>query len=248
MFNILYLKKKVVSRLYATKSLMYTIGMRKIIIHSVALMISVMVAFVLPKSRLIDYQFQFVAFLFILLYIKKRFIPAAEKSYRGESRLLESVSFTLIIVTIINTTGGTLSPYFFLIYFLLFSISLILDPKIAFVVTLTLTALYLVDAPRGINFSYYIPIFSLVFLTPFTVYLGDSYLKNEDLRKRGEMLKDRLTRTREDTFLFLSLMLKNNLKNISAALENFNGDNELSKIRHATNKMEKLIDKFEEEI
>lgn len=181
-----------------------------------------------------------MAILFILLYIKKRFIPASERSYRGESKLLESVTFTLIIVTIINTTGGTLSPYFFLSYFLLFSISLILEPIIAFVVTLTLTALFLVDAPRGINFSYYIPIFSLIFLTPFTIYLGESYLKNEDL-------KVTLTRTREDTFLFLSLMLKNNLKNIREAVENFNGDHELAKIRKSAEKMEKLIDKFEEQ-
>jgi len=40
-------------------------------------------------------------------------------------------------------------------------------------------------------------------------------------------------------------MIKNHIKNIKLAVENFMGDHELSQIKRTTSEMEKLIEKFE---
>ena len=85
-----------------------------------------------------------------------------------------------------------------------------------------------------------LPVFSLVFLTPFALYMGKEHMKSEFLKQKNQNLT-------KDTFLFLSLMIKNHLKNIKSAIENFMGDHELSQIKKSTGEMEKLIEKFESE-
>jgi len=201
------------------------------IIHSIILVFSIALAFVFSKTPLADYDLQISALLFIALFLGKRFL-------KDRSRLLESVVFTLIILIIINTTGGLSSQFFFLIYFLLFSLSLLLEPVISITTTLTLVIFFLMSVPENQEIKDILPIFSLAFLTPFAMFLGQELKKNEKLKKS-------LAKNETETFLFLSLILKNHLKSIQEAIEDFMGDHELHKIKKHTREMERLIEKFE---
>lgn len=203
------------------------------IIHSIILAVIVAIAFIFPKTGLAQYDLQISALLFVTLFLGKRFL-------KDRSRLLESVIFTLIVLIIINSTGGTTSDFFFLIYFLLFSLSLLLEPVISITTTLTLVIFFLIALPENQEIKNLLPIFSLAFLTPFAMFLGSEYKKNSEL-------KDSLIKTKKETFLFLSLMLKNHLQSIKQTIENFMGDQELHQIRKHTREMEKLIEKYEKE-
>jgi len=154
------------------------------------------------------------------------------------SRLIESVIFTLVIMGIINATGGLDSPFFFLIYFLLFSLSIILEPIISITTTATLIVFFLLNLPQNQNFKTLIPIISLAFITPFAMFLGQEKMNNEKLKMKNE-------KNKEETFLFLSLLLKNHLKNIRDAAQNFVGDHQLEIIKKSAQRMEKMIEKFE---
>lgn len=215
--------------------------MNKLFIHSLTLIAAVFIAFLFPKSRLADYEIEIIAALFILFYIKKRFLPKIQGSYRGESRLLESVVFTLVILIVINTTGGVSSTYFFLIYFLLFSLSMILEPLISLIVSLSLVIFFVMDTAQYAGINHYITILSLVFLTPFAIFLGKEYLESEKFRMQSSKL-------RGDVLLFLSLPIKTQISNIKHAAENFSGQKELNEIKKSTKRAEELIDKFEKEI
>ena len=68
--------------------------------------------------------------------------------------------------------------------------------------------------------------------------MGEEYLKNLKLRAQNSKLK-------EDAFLFLSLMIKNHIKNIKQSVDNFMGDHELTQIKKSTCQMEKLIEEYE---
>lgn len=208
--------------------------MRKEIIHSLILIITLLIGFLIPKTNLVQYDLQIGAFLFIVLFFGKRIIPQ-------KTNLLESVVFTLIVILIVNSTGGVNSPFFFLLYFLLFSLSLLLEPIISLTISLTLIILFLFFQPATENFKDLIPIFSLAFLTPFSLYLGKEYLLLQKTKIKMGKLK-------EETFLFLSLILKNHLKNINQALENFTGDHQLEIIKKSVHRMEKLIEKFEKNL
>lgn len=207
------------------------------IIHAVILIFTIVLTFILPKTNLAQYNLQISAGLFILLYLTKNFF-VSKNIY---SRLIESVVFTLIIMGIINSTGGLASPFFFLVHFLLFSLSIILEPVISITTTITLIIFFLLNLPPNQSFNTLMPIISLAFITPFAMFLGQEKLESEKLKEKSE-------KTKENTFLFLSLLLKNHLKNIREAAQNFVGDHQLEAIKKSAQKMEKLIEKFEESI
>ena len=208
--------------------------MTKEIIHSIILVFAVVFSFILPKTALAQYDLQISAGLFIILFLtKKYFVPKT-----SPSRLIESVIFTLITLSVINTTGGTESPFFFLVYFLLFSLSLLLEPIISLTTTIALVIFFLVSLPESQGFKQILPIISLAFLTPFAMFMGKEYEENQKSK-----IKDQRAKT--EVYLFLSLMLKNHLKNIKTAVENFIGDHQLHEIKTNARKMEKLIEEFE---
>ncbi|KKT48013.1 MAG: hypothetical protein UW37_C0001G0018 [Candidatus Gottesmanbacteria bacterium GW2011_GWA2_44_17] len=210
--------------------------MSKEIVHALILVFAIVLTFIFPKTNLANYDLQISAGLFIILYSVKRFIVTKDIY----SRLIESVVFTLIIMGIVNSTGGLTSPFFFLIYFLLFSLSLILEPIISITTTVALIIFFLLNLPANQDFRTLLPIISLSFITPFAMFMGSEKIKNEKLKVKSE-------KTKEDTFLFLSLLLKNHLRNIKEALENFIGDHQLEIIKKSTQRMEKLIEKFEKD-
>ena len=204
--------------------------MTKELIHSAIMIFTIAIAFIFPKTQLVQYDLQIIAILFIILFTVKRFFHL--------TRVFESVIFTLVIFIIINTTGGASSPFFFLVYFLLFSISLLLEPVISIITTFTCVIFFMFYLPENQGLNTMLPIFALVFLTPFALYMGNEHAKSEILKIKNQNIK-------QDTFLFLSLMMKNHIKSIKTAIENFMGDHELSQIKKSTNEMEKLIEKFE---
>ena len=206
----------------------------KEIAHALILIFTIVLTFILPKTNLAQYDLQISAGLFILLYLAKKFI-ISKNIY---SRLIESVIFTLIIMGIVNSTGGLTSPFFFLIYFLLFSLTLILEPIISITTTITLIIFFLLSLPASQDFRTLMPIISLAFITPFAMFMGSEKIKNEKLKVKSE-------KTKEETFLFLSLLIKNHLKNIREAAQNFVGDHQLDIIKKSAQRMEKLIEKFE---
>lgn len=208
--------------------------MSKEIVHSVILIFCVVLAFVFPHTFLAQYDLQISAILFVILYIAKKYITK-DTSY---SKLLESVVFTLVTLAIVNSTGGTSSPFFFLTYFLLFSLSLMLEPVISIIITIALVVFFLLGMPQNQDIKNLLPIISLAFLTPFALYMGQEHMEAVRSKNKNQKLK-------EDTFLFLSLMLKNHVKNIQEAAENYVGDNELGTIKKSASRMEKLIEKFE---
>jgi hypothetical protein len=211
--------------------------LNKEITHSIILIFTIALGFLFPKSTLAQYDLQIAASLFLFFFlVKKLALPNSQPA-----RLLESVIFTLIVLLIVNTTGATQSPFFFLIYFLLFSLSLLLEPVISMTTTLTLIVFFLFSLPKDQNFSILLPIFSLAFITPFALFLGKEYEENQKLKVKSQ-------KSKEETFLFLSLILKNHLRNIQEATENFIGDHQLSIIKKQAEKMEKLIEKFEKSI
>ena len=141
--------------------------MSKEIAHALILIFTIVLTFIIPKTNLAQYDLQISAGLFIFLYLTKKFV-ISKNTY---SRLIESVVFTLIIMGIVNSTGGLTSPFFFLIYFLLFSLSIILEPIISITTTVTLIIFFLLNLPANQDFTTLLPIISLAFITPFAMFL-----------------------------------------------------------------------------
>ncbi len=206
----------------------------KEIVHALLLIITIALTFMFPKTYLAQYDFQIAALLFIVFFLAKRILVRKQEA----TKLLESVIFTLIVLVVVNSSGESSSPFFFLVYFLLFSLSLLLEPVISITSTCALVIFYLMSLPPNQDFKTLLPIFSLAFLTPFAMFMGQQYMTSEQLKTKNEKLQG-------DSFLFLSLLIKNHITNIKQAADNFMGDHELDTIRKSVRRMEKLIEKYE---
>lgn len=204
--------------------------MSKDIIHSIILIAAILISFAFGKTDFVQYDVQISAFLFIILYCIKRFVVPKD----SVSRLIESVIFTLVVLFTVNTTGGIHSPFFFLIYFLLFALSLLLQPVISITTTIALIIVFMMSLPENQSFNTLLPLFSLALLTPFALFMGQEYIKNEKLE--------------QDSLLFLSLVIKDHIKKIEEIVDNFTGKDNIHEIKEETQRMEKLIEKYEKSI
>jgi len=204
--------------------------MPKELVHAVILVIVIALAFLFPKTVLANYDLQLYAFFFIVLFLGKKLFKSG--------KLLDAIIFTFVIFSLVNTTGGMNSPFFFLLYFLLFSITLLLEPVVSIPVTLSAVIFFLAFYPEKSGLQGLLSVFSLAFLMPFSLFMGKEYEKNLVLKRQQQAQQ-------EDTFLFLSLIVKNHVKTIKKSVENFMGDHDLHEIKKSAQDMECLIDKFE---
>lgn len=181
------------------------------------------------------YDIQFTALIFALYFIFKRL-------YKNQSsyRLLDSVVFTLIIMNLVNSTGGLSSPLFFLTYFLLFALSLMLEPIISMTTAFTIVVIYILKIDPAQATNDMLRLFSLPFLTPFALFMGNEYRKSIKQKEIIDTIE-------VDNITFISLVVKSHLQTIKELSDNFNGDHELEKIRKTIRRMEKLIQKYEDE-
>ncbi|MFZ2026575.1 MAG: hypothetical protein WAV30_04790 [Microgenomates group bacterium] len=204
------------------------------LVHSFILIVCIVVSFIFPQTTLAAYNIELAALLLVIFFIARRF-----SFFSRRTRLFESVIFTLIVLGTVNTTGGLQSPFFFLVDFLLFALALLLEPIIPIIVTLVLMLFFLVGAEQT-SFNQLLPIFSLALMTPFAMILGNEYEETKQLKKT-------ISSQTENTFLFMSLMLKNHLKEMSTLIDNFRGEHELNSLRRHITNVERLIDMFEKQ-
>ncbi|PIY72356.1 hypothetical protein COY87_01405 [Candidatus Roizmanbacteria bacterium CG_4_10_14_0_8_um_filter_33_9] len=209
------------------------------IIHSLILILCICFGFVFPKTSLAQYDLQIITILFIILFVGRKLINT------NKSRLIESVIFTLVILFVINTTGELASPFFFLLYFLIFSLALLLEPIISVTTSLALILFFVITLPSTEPIQRLIPAFALAFLTPFALFMGKEYKEAQNSNIKVQKLETKLGTSKEDTYLFLSLMIKNHLQSMNQAIDNFIGDHELLTIRKHIRNIEHLIEKFE---
>jgi len=199
-----------------------------------ALLVGTMAAgFLFSHSPLAPYDIQIISFLFLLLYLKKH-LPFFK---RFPAYFLEAIIFTFTVTIIVQASGNLSSPFFFLNYFLILSLSLLVRPTVSLTASLSLVILLIFSHQGNLGFKEYLPTLSLLLMTPFALYLAEERQAKINAQKEA-------TKNEETNFLFLSLVIKNHLKIIKEAADNFVGDRQLETIKKHLNRLEKLIDKF----
>ncbi len=226
--------------------------MLKELIHATLIVFSIFISFLITKITANEFDLQLTAFLFTIFFIFKKISLIKDKEHL---LILNSIIFTLIITNIVNSTGGLNSQFFFLYYFLIFALSLILEPTVSAITSISLVIFYLFVAESKTPIQSFFPIISLPFLTPFALFLGKEYRKIEDQKKiinnlnyKNDFLQEEIKSDKQQNFLFLSLIIKNNITNIKKHVDNFMGDNDLQKIKKITEKTEQLIEDYEKNL
>jgi hypothetical protein len=214
------------------------------IIQAITLIIVIALSFLLNMSFASEYSLQIIAATFIIYFILRK---VTKNLPLLSERLIDAIIFTFILVTIVNDTGGLASPLFFLNFFLIFALSLLLEPVISISTTLTLMMFYLMSIPPGQTLEKILPLFALPFLTPFALFLGEEQKKITHYKSQITQTEIDHQKTKEQNLLFLSLTLKEHIKTILEAVENFVGERELNRIKITSKRAEKLIEEYEKE-
>lgn len=200
------------------------------------------------------YTLQLIA-VFILLYFLSNWLNRRKDTQGVKAlpplRWNTSVIFTMVVMLLVVSTGGLISPLFFLIYFLLFGLSLTLEPPVTIILTTCLIIFFYINSPNA-TFDNLLPLMSLILITPLALFFGRQYLqlmqqKGEIkiLKIKEQVAKHNITEEETNTLLWLSLNFKNGIVKIIDSLSqvlakpglSFNQKNHLQIALHNSQKL-----------
>ncbi len=192
-----------------------------LIIHSIYILGTLFVAsFWLSVPALSPYTIHLVAF-FVLVYLASYLWQRhSNKKIPFLLSIINSVVFLLIVLLLVLSTGGLNSPLFFLIYFVLFALSLAWEPTITIVFSLGLIIFFLYAHPQ-LTMQELITLTSLIFITPLSLFFGQQYVKTLEQSGQIKTLSTKVKKhskdiTEEETniLLWLSLNFKHSMEKV----------------------------------
>lgn len=114
------------------------------------------------------------------------------KKYQALSKFhkwVNAFSVGIFITTVIFSTGGLLSPFFFLTYFLIFTTAIASGVRVAITITAVILIAFLFT-PRIDLLEEAVQFFSLLLMIPIVVYLGHVQEKQKRAEETIQAMKD----------------------------------------------------------
>lgn len=241
--------------------------MVKFLLHSLFLITAVILAFFWTGHPILSiYTLQLIA-IFVLLFFLNQFLSRHRKDSPKSRKIslnIDAAIFTIIVFLLVTSTGGLISPLFFLIYFLMFGLALIFEPLITLSLTLAMVLFFLITPVKQDLFKEIVQLFSLFLITPLTIFFGSLYLKvlvNEEkikiLEEESEIDEKQIGKEETDVLLWSTLELKQALSEILDEVSNLLADishltisqkERLLKIRQKALHLKKSGEKLKEEV
>ena len=177
------------------------------LVHTTLLILSTVgVFFWLATPGLSVYSLQLVALLVLLYLGAHKLRTIRPKWFHKSSVTLDITILTTMILLLVTETGSLTSPFFFLIYFLLFGVAMLYEIEATLVLTGVLVIFFIF-----LDSFHLTPIISLIMVTPLAIFTGHRYeISLEEKEARRQLVKH-LGKEETDTLIFLSLNLKRTL-------------------------------------
>jgi hypothetical protein len=215
-------------------------------IEVIGVVIASLLAIIFAGSFLAKFDLQIMAIFFIFYFFFRKFILRSRALY-----VLEVLVFVFVVVSTVLSTGGLQSPFFFLLYFLLFALSLLFEPITTLVLTLVLLVYFFAFGDHTLKLSSLLPLFSLPFVVPFAKYMGDLQQKSnrqkqelKNLVKAKQKLEKTKTFEQEQSLIFLTVVFYQHIYDIKERLNNFLGDEDLNYLKGKVKHLETLGQEF----
>lgn len=165
----------------------------RVFLHIVILGCSVILTFFwVTNEVLAGLSLQLTGILVLALILTRRMLKPVS------FRLVESTVSTMAVLLIATATGGLSSPLFFLNYFLLFELSLLLEPIIPLILSVILIGFYLYTNEIGGSPFHLLELLSFPFMTPLAFLFGKIYKKEENQKKEIKGLKKKIERLEDE--------------------------------------------------
>ncbi len=173
---------------------------------------SSLLAFIISITPLVAYLPQVIAFLVITFFALHLSRSIAQADY------LASTFITFVVMLIVFSTGGLVSPLFFLTYFLLFSLAFQNHPNI----TIPFSVFLIILLSQSLNsLTSLIPLAALLFISPLTWMVSQEHLYNQKLSYQ-------ISQNQTSALLWLSLRFRRSITQIIDSLTMLSLDSKLS--------------------
>lgn len=148
--------------------------------------------FWITDEKLAYYSLQLSGLLLLTLVITHHLLKPPS------FKLVESTISTMAVLLVTQATGGITSPLFFLNYFLLFELSLLLEPVIPMILSVFLIFFYFFTGE--VTHSPFLITALLAFpcMTPLAYYFGKIYNKEENQKKELKELNKKVEELEEE--------------------------------------------------
>lgn len=151
---------------------------KRLISHSLLLTTSVLIAYVWTSSQFLsDYNLQFIAFLIVGYFLTRLFLRKGDRVNAKTISSLDMTILTLIIFILVFSTGALSSPLFFLLYFLLFGLSLLFEPGSSLFMVFISSFIFLLIPEKKDLFAELLQLASLFMIVPLALIFGKQYIK-----------------------------------------------------------------------
>ncbi len=176
------------------------------------ILVTIAIYFWLSIPALLPYTLQLVALL-VLLYVGSHAIKKRIASLQNKSSItLDVTILTAMILLLVTETGALTSPFFFLLYFLLFGVAMLYEIEATLVLTGVLILFFLfIPGTSLADFAHLSQLIALVMITPLAIFTGHQYETSLDEKRSKEILNSHIAKEETDTLIFLSLNLKKTL-------------------------------------
>ena len=185
--------------------------MAGLVFHTLFLVLAVALTFLWSQNpKLTPYNLQAIGLL-LLFYFAAKFISGPKARL---SAALDALIFTILILFLVLTTGGVQSPVFFLLYFLLFAVSLLFEPIAAIVISLLLTLFFGFSLRFDFDNTALINLASLLLITPLANLFGRKFLQTQAAAGKIKLLDQIIQSEETQTLIWLSTKAKPTLINL----------------------------------
>lgn len=183
------------------------------ILHSVFLGLAIMATFIWTKDpTLSSYNLQLTGAL-VLLYFVFRMINTARRSLISSS-FPSTIILTVVSLLLVFSTGGIVSPLFFILNFLLFALSLLFEPIQTVITSFILIGVFAWDNYSHINTQGIINLLSLALMTPLAAIFSRTYLSNLQSIGKIKILKQTLKQEEAESLLWVTSTAKPSIASV----------------------------------
>lgn len=170
-------------------------------IHTLFLSLAVIATYLWTNSsQLSQYTLQLVGGIIIIYFALKLLFSKANKLLNA----LDAVIFTSLCFLLVISTGSLNSPIFFILYFLLFALSLLFEPSQSFLVALVIAAILLVSQKGVLAGNSLLNLGTLFLISPLAATLGHKYLETLEKAGRIKLLDNKIAKEETETLIWLS--------------------------------------------
>lgn len=239
--------------------------MSKFLLHSFFLILAIFLAFFWTSHPgLSIYTLQLIAVFILAYFLNQIYFRRKKQAFSRLNLTIDALIFTMVILLLVASTGGLISPLFFLVYFLMFGLALIFEPAITFSLALAMVLFFLLKPTKEEPLTEALQLLSLLLVTPLAMFFGKQYLKVlEDqekikiLKEEGKILEGEIEKEETDILLWATLELKRGLTEILQQTSDLLADighltlnqkEKLSKIRQIASSLLKTGQKLKEEV